>query len=437
MSRPFNPNIYGGAFPNPYGAYGPGMNPALENQYNNFITGQTSNPCANDPRFSFPRPQPRHFINPMPLKSFADPGLINTCATRPLIAPGAPTVFVSTFRVNYLVSNQADFAGIVQDDLLVNPWGIVIYKNQIWVANGGTDTITSYDIYGNKLSQVVSIRDPAQNSSYPSGIAVNCGPGFPVQDIQTRAVQSSLFLVATQHGTVHAFNDVVSRDTSYIVINEQLTGEITVYTGIAVANNNMYLADFFGKKIEVYDSKYRLLSGGSLFKFVDNDSSNPIPDNYGPFNIVFIQGLLYVLWAPVDITMPLTNDDGPHTGFVSVFRLDGSFVRRFTSGGALNAPWAMIPAPCVCGFPDGSFWIGNHGDGRINAFDCTGGFIGPVFNPSGQPIDITGLWGLAPYYGDNNDQVYFTAARNPNTTGELGNIQQDQIINIGSGTPVR
>ncbi len=61
--------------------------------------------------------------------------------------------------------------------------------------------------------------------------------------------------------------------------------------------------------------------------------------------------------------------------------------------------------------PPGSILVGNHGDGRINVFDCSGRFIGPLLNQSGLPLIIDGLRGLAPHY-TNFNQIYFTASSN-------------------------
>ena len=118
---------------------------------------------------------------------------------------------------------------------------------------------------------------------------------------------------------------------------------------------------------------------------------------------------------------------GSGFGFVSVFNLDGTWVKRFTSRGVLNAPWAMIPAPCECGYPPGSFLIGNVGDGRINVFDCAGRYVGPLLGQSGLPIYLEGLRGLAPLYTDIN-QIYFASSPDSERDGILGSIIKDQVI---------
>jgi uncharacterized protein (TIGR03118 family) len=356
-----------------------------------------------------------------PLKSFCDPGLSNTCANLPIVDPQAPRRAVTTWKLNYLVANRVNLAAHT-DPELINPWGIAIYNNQIWVVNGSSDLITNYDLFGNRLLGAVTIRDAYQNSSFPTGIAINCGGNFSVTN--GNITRSSLFITASEHGTVNVYNPLVNAQTAYLVLNTQLTGEISVFRGLAVTNNTLYLANFFQGHIDVFDSSYNRLLG---YNFIDNDSSDPIPLDFTPSNIVHIGCYLYVLYARKDPNITVTDLPGPGHGFISVYNLDGSFVRRFTSRGVLNSPWAMIPAPCECGFPPGSFLVGNNGDGRINIFDCNGRFVGPLLGSSGLPISIEGLWGLAPHYTDFNE-IFWTSAPDQNIDGYLGSLTRDQVI---------
>ena len=406
--------------------------------YNQFYSGQCCNPCNRDPLYNgqlgngqigngqigngqLGNGQPNPCKDLCPLKSFCDPGLATTCNPRPIVDPSGPRRAVTTWRVNFLVSNRSALAAH-SDTNLVNPWGIVIYNNQLWISNNASDSITNYDIYGNKLLAVISVRDAVHNSSHPTGIVVNCESGFNVTS--GSSTRAALFISCTEHGTVHAYNPNVDPLDSFLVLNQQLTGLTTVFKGLAVANNTLYLADFFNARIEVFDSTFNRLTG---FHFIDGDTIDPIPIDYAPNNIVRIGCFLYVLYARKDINVTVHDWDGPGHGFVSVFGFDGSFIRRFTSRGVLNSPWAMIPAPCECGFPPGSFLIGNNGDGRINIFDCNGKYVGPMLNMSGFPISIDGLWGLAPLYAEFN-QIFFTASADEDTEGLVGSITKDQII---------
>lgn len=388
----------------------------MYNQSCNSCNTCPSGPCPPGP--CQPACPPK---DPCPLKSFCDPGLANTAVNRGIINFNAPRRAVSTWKINYLISNRANFAAH-QDPVLINPWGITIYKNQLWVSCGSSDSVNNYDLFGNKLLGSISIRNARQNSSYPTGIVVNCGGGFTVSN--SSRTNSALFLICAEHGTVNAYNPTVDPLNSAVVLNTQLTGEIAVYKGLAVANGILYLADFFQAHIDVFDSNYQRLNG---FYFQDSDASDPIPIDYGPYNIVHIGEFLYILYARKDPQVPIHSLNGPGNGFISVFRLDGGFVRRFTSRGVLNAPWAMIPAPCDCGFPPGSFLVGNNGDGRINIFDACGKFVGPMLNQAGLPIVIDGLWGLAPNY-TNFNEIFFTASPDQLIDGLVGSIVKSQVI---------
>jgi uncharacterized protein (TIGR03118 family) len=122
---------------------------------------------------------------------------------------------------------------------------------------------------------------------------------------------------------------------------------------------------------------------------------------------------LYVTFARHDGDK---HDDvaGPGHGFIDVFNLDGSFVSRFASGGALNSPWGLAMAPAT-GFGqfNGDLLVGNFGDGSINAFRQDGSFAGPLQGTDGNPLTIEGLWGLKFGEGGANNgpmsTLFFTA----------------------------
>lgn len=303
-----------------------------------------------------------------------------------------------------------------------NPWGIVIHNNQLWVANNGTDTISNYDLFGNKLLGSITIRNAAHNSSFPTGMAVNCGGGFNVNN--GNFTRPAVLMTVSEHGTGHGYNPLLDPLTSFITLNSQITGEVAVYRGLTVVNNILYIADFMNRHIDVFDGNFNRIVG---YRFIDNDSSDPIPLNYAPTNIVNIGCYIYILYAEKDPNITIQATSGPGKGFISVFTLDGAFVRRFTSRGVLNDPWAMIPAPCDCGFPPGSFLVSNHGDGRINIFDCNGKYVGPLLAQSGLPVVIDGIRGLAPHYTDFNE-IYFTSSFEENTEGIAGSLTKDQVI---------
>lgn len=332
---------------------------------------------------------------------------------------------IVTWRVKYLVSNKENQAAHV-DLHLINPWGIVVADNELWVANNGTDSLTSYDFHGNRMRAPVRVRDFAHNSAFPTGLAVNCTGGFPVSNGQV--THSAFLIIAMETGNVQVYNPLVNQTMSFVRINQTLGGDVVAYKGIALACNFIYAADFYNGKIDVFDSNYNLQTA---FPFVDGDTSDPIPPDYGPNNIAHIGCYLYVAYARRAPDVPVHDFDGPGHGFISVFNLDGTFVRRFHSRGVLNSPWAMIPAPCECGFPKDGILVGNNGDGTINIFDCTGDFVGKILSPAGVPVVIEGLWGLTTYYKCNNEIFFASSPQgNESTDGLIGSLVVDQVLNI-------
>src|SRR5262249_25944086 len=128
---------------------------------------------------------------------------------------------------------------------------------------------------------------------------------------------------------------------------------------------------------------------GTMFK------DPKMPAGYSPFGIAAINAQIYVTYALRDSE---GEDDvpGPGRGFIDIFDTSGQFQKRFASQGPLNAPWGMAWS-AFQGF--GSFnnalFVGNFGDGTINAFDFdSGDFLGAVRDAGGKTIQILGLWAL-------------------------------------------
>ena len=115
----------------------------------------------------------------------------------------------------------------------------------------------------------------------------------------------------------------------------------------------------------------------------------------------------------------------PGNGIVNVFDQEGNFVRRFDSGGPLNAPWGIVQAPANFGGFSNDILIGNFGDGTINAFDpATGNFLGQLKDTTGKVIINPGLWALV-FRSDgvgSPNTLYFTAGSSGEDHGLFGAI---------------
>jgi uncharacterized protein (TIGR03118 family) len=308
------------------------------------------------------------------------------------------------------------------DHNLINPWGIVFSPNgPVWVANNGTGVSTLYD--GQGVPQPLVVIIPAPDSTEPenpTGIVFNDSMDFVVS--QGGASGPAAFLFASENGTIAGRSPMVDRTKAILAVDNSPTGAI--YKGLALAANGtakfLYATDFHHNKIDVFDAQFQpaTLAG----TFTDPD----LPAGFAPFGIRNLNGDLYVTYAQQDEDK---KDDvpGKGLGLVDVFDANGRLIRRFASGGTLNAPWGLALAPADFGRFSNRLLVGNFGDGRINAFDlATGRFLGRLRGPDGRLLTIDGLWGIS--FGNGVAQqpanvLFFAAGPNDETQGLYGRIE--------------
>src|SRR5438876_2507605 len=129
---------------------------------------------------------------------------------------------------------------------------------------------------------------------------------------------------------------------------------------------------------------------------------------------------------------------GAGNGIVSIFDMDGNFVRRFATAGALNAPWGVTQASANFGPFSNDILIGNIGDGTISAFDPTSGqFVGQLLDGNGFALAEVGLHGLvfrADGFGDPNT-LYFTSRFNNEDDGLFGGMTTGLVSMIRVSAP--
>ncbi|SDG04893.1 TIGR03118 family protein [Chitinophaga filiformis] len=297
------------------------------------------------------------------------------------------------------------------DANLINPWGIAVNPaGVIWITANGTGLSTVYDKDGNILLSPVSIGSPGHSTGgKPTGIVYNGTADF------TLAGTPAKFIFDTEDGTILAW---ASGAVAAIVADRSAAH--AVYKGLALAKdgteNFLYAANFYAGTIDVFDKDFHMVT---TKPFVDPN----IPAGYAPFNIREIGGNLYVLYAKQDAAK---EDDvkGEGNGYVSIFKPDGSFVKRFASQGALNAPWGIVAAAAGFWEVDNTILIANFGDGKINVYDQDGKLLGPLMKGS-NPIVIDGLWAI-----ENNipstaaTQLYFVAGPTDEAHGVFGYIMK-------------
>jgi uncharacterized protein (TIGR03118 family) len=235
---------------------------------------------------------------------------------------------------------------------------------------------------------------------------------------------AAVFLWATETGAIAAWKPSCG---STAVVLPTATSANAVYKGLAIHGDGgthfqLYAADFHNGKIDVFDTNFMPVAVGGF-------SDPGIPAGFHPFNIMNLQGTLYVAFALKE----QNGDDevaGQGLGFVDAFDEGGGLVERIAQRGKLNAPWGMALAPAGFGKFSHMLLVGNFGDGTINAYDLKNGtFAGQMRTSNGQVLKIDGLWGIAFGNGFRNqptDTLFFAAGPDDESNGLYGRIEPAQ-----------
>lgn len=318
---------------------------------------------------------------------------------------------VMNFKIRYLVSNVMNIEGNF-DIELSDPWGIIIIDDIIWVANSGSGFVSGYNLIG-EFYLSINAMGSDNNIVRPSGLAYNSSDdSFILSRGPIR--EPSLLLIASLDGSISGYNPIVDAFNSKLLVDRG--PQNAVYTGIEVVSlidddqiriNLLYVTDFFNKTIDVFTGNLEKLD----YYFVDEFSSDPIPPDFSPCNIVALDQYLFVIYAkqnPSDLEFVI---GGTGTGFISIFSFDGSFIKRFYSRGVLNAPYDIAYVPSSYGYPAGSMMISNYGDGSLNIFDVDGNYISTISDASQNTINFGGLRGLC-HNSAQHRLTYFTTTTN-------------------------
>jgi uncharacterized protein (TIGR03118 family) len=328
------------------------------------------------------------------------------------------------------------------DENLVNPWGLTESgTSAFWVSDGGAGVSTLYNTAGAPQPLVVSMPSPSNplgNGATPTGAVFNNVPAalgaFKLSGVSSTGnpvTAPAIFLFATKEGTILGWNPGVNpigfdpaKAGKYAIIAVNHSAS-AAYTGLAIASGSdgsahLYAANFRAGTVDVFDTSFTNVTAPSAF--VDPY----LPRGYAPFNVVPItsQGTtrMFVTYAIQD----LSHIFGEGHGIVNTFDLDGNQLRRFAQHGQLNAPWGIVQTPDSFGELGGSLWIGNFGDGRINAYTPgTGEFVDKVRTSEGKAVTIDRLWAIRFGNGGNGgsmNTLYFTAGPNGERDGLFGSL---------------
>lgn len=321
---------------------------------------------------------------------------------------------IPAYASTSLVSDAAAIPAAHTDPNLLNAWGLAFNpRGFVWVAANHAAKSTLYDGNGVPQSLVVATPDG------PTGIVFNGTQDFKIS--QNGITAASPFIFAGENGAISAWSPSVSPVTALVAYDGSAGG--SVYKGLTIGSyagaNYLYAADFHNSRVDVFNATFAKVTLAGSF------SDPGMPAGYAPFGIQAIGERLYVSYARREAS----GDDeeaGAGKGYINVYDLGGTLVRRLVSGGALNAPWGMARAPAGFGDASGKLLVANFGDGKINVYDpATGATVGTLGQADGTVLVVDGLWGIAFGNGLNSQPLttlFYTAGPGDEAHGQYGRI---------------
>ena len=310
------------------------------------------------------------------------------------------------------------------DPNLSDAWGISNPNTPFWVSDHGSGLSTVYASTGVAFATVVKIPGAGGTVGKPTGQVQNsAGAAFTLAN-----GNNASFIFATEDGLIAGWN---SGSASLAEVKADNSAKNAVYKGLAIgtsaAGGTLYGANFHSGHIDTWGPGFTPVTLAGTF------ADPAVPAGFAPFNIWNLSNNLYVEYAKQDST-GAHDVAGTGNGFVSVFDLNGNLLQHLISNGPLNSPWGVAIAPAGWGAFGGALLVGNFGDGRINAFNATtGATLGALSDSNGNPLAISGLWGLLFGAGTKADgnTLYFVAgvpAGSALPRGLLGTIAPPSAI---------
>ncbi len=301
----------------------------------------------------------------------------------------------------------------------VDPWGIS-GPSDFWIDTAVTGY--SYVNFANGAIQFKATIPAAKGTGtgQPTGTVFNNTTGFVLSN-----KSKASFLFASLDGSIWGWNGGLFATGNVSLKAIDNSSANAVYTDIALdpsASGTVLLAANFGAgaKVEIYNQSFATATLAGSF------TDPNVPAGYAPYAIHTIANQVYVTYM-LRSTSTYSETLGPNTGFISVFDVNGNFVKRAITGGNLNAPWGMALAPAGFGIYGGDLLVGNLGDGLINVYDpSTYAYLGQVTDATGAPIlskypgagvssSYVGLWEIVFGNGVVNGTPSTTNAGDPNT----------------------
>lgn len=305
---------------------------------------------------------------------------------------------MSIFTQTNLVSDIAHY-GKIYNPNLINGWGLLVDSDgSFWITSNNNGLLLHLDSHYEQIGSAVVPAAAGTGIGSPSGLVFNNTQGFKISG---SFIGPAKIIVATQDGLIAGYNPQIDPNNAIV----QVTTADAVYTGIAIANGFIYVANLSSGAIEKYDQNWSLVA-----VFTDN-GLNDI--GYSPYNIYATKDRLYVTFGRRTESGKGTVN-GLGNGFIDTFDFNGVFIERVVNRGPLNSPWGMF-------IENNRLYVGNFGDGRINIFELPSGrFLYPVKDRNCNIIVIDGLSALVPFLDPESKKadkchdlgIYITAAVN-------------------------
>jgi uncharacterized protein (TIGR03118 family) len=345
---------------------------------------------------------------------------------------GAAPALAQNYTVHPLVTDDQTVLATLPygpaptvDPALINPWDETNTPSGRWViANAGGSgagvpgTITIYNSAGVIERSTIAVPQGSSPPYGPTGVTNVIGAGFKLP----HGVAAS-YLTDNLDGSISGWsgNDQVRT----IVPGRGPGGNLAAYTALEVGTSGgatyLYAANNITGTIDVFDTNFsKVTLAGS---FVD---PGPNPDGLVPYNI---ENIGLHLWVTYAVPGPAASAAPLGSGFVSEFNMDGTFVRRFATGGNLSSPWGITIAPANFGKFSNDVLVGNFNDGPsegfIIAFDPTTGKPMGKLLQKGKIIVLPGLWALQFGSGRDANKLFFAAGIGGENHGLFGEISPD------------
>lgn len=302
------------------------------------------------------------------------------------------------YKIRYIVSDIVGFGQYV-DTNVINPWGTAIEDDTIYIANNGSGTLINYCLKHYEKLNTINV-----TSQNPTGIVINHGDGFSITNNNITA--KSNILIVSENGSLDGYNSQVDPFNTVPLLP---TDSSKVFKGITITKDGkfIFITDFKNGLIYKYDDKLNL-----IISFGDNNLNT---SGYAPFGINIIKNRVFVTYAKQDQAQ-YDDVSGNGNGYIDIYDLNGTLLRRFANRGHLNSPWALLEY-------NDFLLVGNFGNGQILKYDLHNGKFKGLLTESDTNnifIQIDGLWNLNKK-DDNN--IFFTAGINGENNGVWGKLK--------------